>query len=78
MKPSKPRRCGCGRPATHRLKGGVNTMFKRWTPEGPSQGPSLRIPVTKPAVCRPCAWHWHRFYGGRIYRWRTVATAGRS
>jgi hypothetical protein len=44
-------------------------MFKRWTPQGEFP---LRFPRDYPAVCRRCAWHWHRFYGGRIYRWRTV------
>lgn len=73
-KPIKERRCGCGRPATHRLKGGVNTMFKLWTPTGEFP---LRIPVNQPALCVWCARGTQAHHGGRVYRWRRVRSGGR-
>lgn len=66
----RARRCVCGQPATHRLKGGVCTMFKLWTPQGEFP---LRQPVNLPSLCGRCARNKRdRYYGGRVYRWRSV------
>lgn len=75
MKPAKARRCSCRRPATHRLKNGVNTMFKLWTPQGEFP---LRRRVNLPALCEPCAKALQsRYFGGRVYRWRTLPGGAR-
>lgn len=65
----RARRCVCGHPATHRLKGGISAMQKLWRPQGEHP---FSIPVNLPSLCGRCARNLHRSYGGRIYRWRSV------
>lgn len=70
--PTKPRRCGCGRPATHRLKGGTIT-WRMWTPDGVRL---VHYPVHNENLCGRHAVQSKNRVGGRVYRWRHLPGAG--